>query len=97
MINYQALIKWYPIGIGRSRNFLELGTKYAPLIRIPKDNSYWSIVFNISDMNSNNESYIDFEFLNPIDHDDILTAGDVFYICEGTHTVAEGVIISIQC
>ena len=93
---YHALIKWYPLGIGRSRNYLESGTKYAPLINIPKDNSYWSIVFNITDMNSSNESHIDFEFLMPINHNDIIDAGDVFYICEGMKRVAEGVVISVK-
>lgn len=85
---YHALIKWYPLGIGRSSNYLELGTKYAPLINILTDNSYWSIVFNITYMNSGNESYIDFEFLEPINHNDIINAGDFFYICEGMKRVA---------
>lgn len=96
LFSYHALIKWYPLEIGRSSNYLELGTKYAPLIHITKDNSYWSIVFNITEMNSSNESYIDFEFLMPIDHNDIINAGDTFYICEGTKCVAEGVVVSVK-
>ncbi len=96
MINYKALIKWYPLGVGRSSNYLASEIKYAPLIRIAKDNSYWSIVFNITDMNSSNEFHIDFEFLAPNDHNDILNAGDVFYICEEVKCVAEGTVISVK-
>lgn len=93
---YHALIKWYPLGIGRSRNYLDLGTKYAPLIHITKDNSYRSIVFNITEMNSNNESDIEFEFLVPDNDSDIISAGDTFHICEGIKCVAEGAVISVK-
>ncbi len=96
MTLFKALIKWYPLKIGRNSNYLEVGTKYAPLIKILKNNSYWSIVFYVTEMNNDNESYIDFEFLSPFFNHNIIDIGDSFYICEGCKVVAEGVVISIN-
>ena len=95
MAFYTALIKWYPLKVGRN-NYLKLGAKYAPLIKILKNNSYWSIVFYITEMNSNNEAYIDFEFLSPFCNHNLIEIGDAFYICEGSKIVAEGEVISVN-
>ncbi|MGN0695154.1 MAG: hypothetical protein ACI4J5_00135 [Oscillospiraceae bacterium] len=48
-------------------------------------------------MNSDNEAYIDFESLAPdSENDNVINAGDDFYICEVKKTVAEGKIISVM-
>ena len=93
---YNAVIKWYPLGIGRKCNYPDIGVRYAPIIKISKSNSCWSIVFQITPINNDNESNIVFEFLADDYPHNIIDTGDSFYICEGSETVAEGVVTYIS-
>ena len=92
---YKALIKWYPLGVGRSYNYPQTGTKYAPLLYAEKDCSYRSIIFFTTDIDENNQSYIEFEFLAADTPLDAIDVGEHFYIREGSRSVAEGVVLSM--
>ena len=98
----KAKIKWLLMEEGGREKQLPLNSRYTPQIRlISESQKYikeaWSIMFNSTETDENNESIIEFDFLNkgsyPPERYEKLISGEEFNLYEGAKKVAIGKVI----